>query len=137
MAMDFEVGVDVAVTPERAWELVGDPARVGEWFAPVTECAVEGDVRTVTMASGAVLTERIERDDAALTYAYSVLSGIPGLTSHRAVLRAVPAPGGATMLWRQTATSDQEGYDIERRLRAPMTTALEAARDRLEGRPAG
>ena len=137
MANDFEVGVDVAVPPDTAWELAGDPARVGDWFPPVTECVVEGDVRRATMRHGAVLVERlIDRDEAGRSYSYTVEEGIPGLTSHRATIRVEEAPGGSRVLWRQTATSDTEGYDIEERLAGVMTKGLESMRDMLEGRSA-
>ena len=133
MANDFEVGVDVAVPPDAAWALAGDPARVGEWFGPVVACEVEGDVRRATMGNGAVLVEKlIDRDEAGRSYSYTVLEGIPGLTSHRATVRVVEAPGGSRVLWRQTATSDVEGYDIESRLGKVMTTGLEGLRDQLE-----
>jgi Polyketide cyclase / dehydrase and lipid transport len=134
VANDFEVGVDVAAPPDVVWVLAGDPGRIGEWFAPVTACEMDGEVRTVTMGSGAVLVERVERDDPARAYCYSVLSGIPGLTSHRATLRAVEAPAGSRVLWRQTATSEVEGYDIESRLAGVMTAGLERLRDVVEGR---
>ena len=132
MANDFEVGMDVAAPPDEVWALVGDPGRIGEWFAPVTACEMDGDRRTVTMGNGAVLVERVEQDDAR-AYSYSVLSGIPGLTSHRATLRVVEAPGGSRVLWRQTATSEAEGYDAESRLGGVMTAGLERLRDVLEG----
>lgn len=133
MANDFEVGVDVAVPPRVAWALAGDPARVHEWFGPVAACEVTGDVRRATMGNGAVLVERlIDRDDLARSYSYTVVEGIPGLTSHRATVRVEDAPGGSRVLWRQTATSEVEGYDIEARLGGVMTAGLEALRDRLE-----
>jgi hypothetical protein len=85
------------------------------------------------MASGAVLVERIvDRDDAARSYSYSVLEGIPGLTSHRADIRVEAARGGSRVLWRQAATSDVPGYDIEARLRGVMTAGLERLRDLVE-----
>ena len=66
MGNDFEVGVDVAVPPDAAWALAGDPARVGEWFGPVVACEVTGDERRATMANGAVLVEKlIDRDEVA------------------------------------------------------------------------
>ena len=134
MANDFEVGVDVAVPPQAAWALAGDPGRVGEWFPPVEECVMEGDVRRVTMAGGPVLVERIvDHDDAARSYSYSVIEGVPGLMSHRATLRVEEAPAGSRVLWRQTATSDVPGYDIEARLRDVMAAGLESLRERLEG----
>jgi uncharacterized protein YndB with AHSA1/START domain len=135
MANEFEVGVDVAAPPDAVWPLAGDPGRMGEWFAPVVACEMDGDQRTATMGSGAVLVERIvDRDDAERSYSYTVLSGIPGLTSHRATLRVVEAPGGSRVLWRQTATSEVEGYDIESRLGGVMTAGLERLRDIVEGR---
>lgn len=133
MANDFEVGVDVAVPPDAAWALAGDPVRVAEWFGPVVECEVAGDERRATMGSGAVLVERlVDRDEAGRSYSYTVISGIPGLTSHRATLRVVEAPGGSRVLWRQTATSEIEGYDIEARLGGVMTAGLQSLRERLE-----
>jgi hypothetical protein len=134
MANDFEVSVDAAVAPETAWALAGDPARVAEWFTAVTEVRVEGDTRHVTMGNGARLVERlVDRDDSHWTYSYEVIEGIPGLTSHRATIRVEGAPGGSRLLWRQTATSDVEGYDIEKRLSGVMTAGLESLRDMLEG----
>ena len=137
MANDFEVGVDVAVPPDAAWALAGDPARVGEWFAPVVACEVSDGVRRATMGSGAVLVERlVDRDEAARSYSYTVIEGIPGLTSHRATVRVVEAPGGSRVLWRQTATSDTEGYDIESRLSGVMSAGLQSLKERLEAGPA-
>lgn len=134
MANSFEVTVDIAAPPEEVWVVAGDPGRIGEWFPPVIECEVDGDVRRVTMGNGAHLVERItRRDDAGRSYAYSVLEGIPGLTSHEAVIRVEGAPGGSRVRWSQDATSDQEGYDAEARLRKVMTQGLESLRDMLEG----
>lgn len=134
MANDFEVGVNVAVPPDAAWALAGDPARVTEWFTAAAECTVEGDERRVTLGNGASLVERlVDRDEAGREYSYVVESGIPGLTSHRATIRVDEAPGGSRVLWRQTATSEVEGYDIETRLSGVMTAGLENLRAVLEG----
>jgi hypothetical protein len=136
VANDFEVGVDVSADPDAAWALAGDPIGIRDWFAPVSDITVDGDRRTVTMASGATLVERlVDRDDAARAYSYVVESGIPGLTSHRATIRVQEAPGGSRVLWRQTATSEVEGYDIEARLSGVMTAALQELKARLEGAP--
>jgi uncharacterized protein YndB with AHSA1/START domain len=134
MANDFTVSVDVAAAPHEVWNLAGDPARVHEWFTPVVDVRIKGDERTVTMANGATLVERlVDRDDPTLTYSYEVLSGIPGLTSHRATIWVTPHARGATINWRQQATSEREDYDIEARLSALMTVGLERLRDVLEG----
>ena len=134
MANDFEVSVDVAADPDRTWAMAGDPVGIRDWFAPVRDIAVDGDLRTVTMGNGATLVERlVDRDDAARTYSYEVQEGIPGLLSHRATIRVEEAPGGSRVRWRQTATSEVEGYDIEARLSAVMAAALGELKARLEG----
>ena len=132
MANDFEVFVDTAVSADAAWALAGDPARVPEWFGPVSSVNIEGDVRRAVMGNGAEIVERLgERDDAARHYSYVVLSGIPDLTSHHATIRVEPTPGGSRIFWRQTATSSKPDYDIEARLGGVMTAGLEHMREIL------
>lgn len=134
MANDFTARVTTAVAPSAAWKLAGDPERIGEWFPPVLEARVDGDERTVVMASGAELVERlVDRDDTALRYSYEVISGIPGLTSHRATISVEAAGDGSEISWRQRATSSVEGYDVEERLGGIMRRGLDRLRDILEG----
>jgi carbon monoxide dehydrogenase subunit G len=134
MANRFEVSVDVARPPEEVWALAGDPARIGEWFPPVVAVEMDGDLRRATMGYGAVLVERItRRDDAARSYAYSVVEGIPGLIRHEAVITVDESLDGSRVRWSQDAESDVEGYDAEARLRKVMQQGLEALRDLLEG----
>ncbi len=133
MANDFELGVDVAVPADTAWALAGDPARVGEWFTAAAEVEVTGDERRVTLGNGAKLVERlVDRDEAGREYSYVVESGIPGLTSHRATIRVIPEGTGSRVTWRQVATSEVEGYDIESRLSGVMTAGLENLKVVLE-----
>ncbi len=136
MANRFEVSIDVAAPPDEVWALAGDPVRIGEWFAPVVECAMEGDVRRVVMGNGAVLRERvIPRGER--SYAYTVLEGIPGLTRHEAVIAVEDGPEGSRVRWSQDAESEVEGYDAETRLRKVMEQGLERLRDELEGTGGG
>jgi hypothetical protein len=43
----------------QVWELVGDPARVQEWFPAIESSAVDGDKRAVRFTSGLEIDERI------------------------------------------------------------------------------
>lgn len=136
MANDFEVSVDVGVSPDAAWALAGDPVRITEWFTPVVAVELIGDERHARMGNGAELVERlVDRDDAARRYSYEVVSGIPSLTSHRATIRVDDGPSGSSRVsWRQTGTSNDPEYDMERRLRGVMSAGLENLRNVLEGR---
>jgi hypothetical protein len=41
------------------WALVGDPARLHEWFPGITGCTVDGTTRLITLGTGMVLPEEI------------------------------------------------------------------------------
>jgi Polyketide cyclase / dehydrase and lipid transport len=46
------------------WELVGDPARLHEWFPGIVASEVTGTTRTITTGAGLVLPEEILVNDA-------------------------------------------------------------------------
>jgi Polyketide cyclase / dehydrase and lipid transport len=133
VANDFTVSINIDVPADTAWKVAGDPIGIADWFAPAATCEPKPSGRKVTMTSGAVLLEDlVDRDDAARRYSYVVTEGIPGLTSHKATIGVDETPTGSRVSWRQTATSDDPDYDIESRLRVPLTNALEALKFRLE-----
>jgi len=43
----------------EVWAVVGDPARVPEWFPGIASCEVNGDERIVVTAGGQSIPERI------------------------------------------------------------------------------
>jgi len=45
------------------WELVGDPARLHEWFPGVTASVVDGATRVITLGSGISMPEEIIYND--------------------------------------------------------------------------
>lgn len=48
---------------DTIWQLVGDPARLHEWFPGMTASVVDGDQRVVTLGSGASMPEEILVND--------------------------------------------------------------------------
>ena len=47
----------------EVWDMVGDPARLAEWFPGVVSAAVDGSTRVVTTASGIPMPETIITND--------------------------------------------------------------------------
>jgi uncharacterized protein YndB with AHSA1/START domain len=41
------------------WALVGDPARLHEWFPGIESCSVDGTTRVITLGSGMQMPEEI------------------------------------------------------------------------------
>jgi hypothetical protein len=51
--------VQIERPADQVWELVGDPARIQEWFPGITDSTVDGDERVITNGGGQRLAERI------------------------------------------------------------------------------
>ena len=66
--------IHIECTPEQAWELVGDPGRLHEWF-PINDCKVEGSKRWIYLASGGVFEEDIiTQDNVNHRFEYSIVN---------------------------------------------------------------
>jgi carbon monoxide dehydrogenase subunit G len=134
MGADFGVEIDVAVPAAQAWELVGDPCGVPQWYPLYISCTLDGNVRTLARADGAVLVEEmLTRDDDAMTYTYAVTDGLP-LAEHEASFTVVPTDSGCRIAWNTHAVHEDPSIDMEERLVDRQMEALQGLRDVLEGR---
>jgi hypothetical protein len=132
MSKAFSVSVDVAVPPERAWSVIGDPCGVPTWYHAYVSCEVDGDRRTLRRADGVELTERLlQRDDDRRTYTYSVIAGVP-LRQHHARFTVDPAPGGCRIIWETSAEHLDPEVNMEERLAGRQREALEGLKGLLE-----
>ena len=81
-----EVVVDVDA--DTAWGVVGRPDLLHRWFPGIVDCAVTGDVRTVTLATGLTLDETILTcDPIQRRFQYRIDGGL--LTEHLGSLDVV------------------------------------------------
>jgi uncharacterized protein YndB with AHSA1/START domain len=51
--------VRIAAPPDAIWALVGDPARVQEWFPGIESCTVDGTTRVIVTGAGLPMPEEI------------------------------------------------------------------------------
>jgi len=58
---------------DDVWALVGDPARLHEWFPGITSCTVDGTTRVIVTGAGIPMPEEIlVRDDTQRRFQYRV-----------------------------------------------------------------
>jgi uncharacterized protein YndB with AHSA1/START domain len=70
------------------WKLVGDPARLHEWFPGITGCNVEGCHRDITLASGVTMPEEIlVRDDEQRRFQYRITTAM--FVHHRGTIDVI------------------------------------------------
>src|SRR3954471_2836293 len=55
--------VRIARSPADVWAVVGDPARIQDWFPGIVDSTVDGTTRVITTGSGLPMPEEIVTND--------------------------------------------------------------------------
>ena len=93
--------IAVAVDATTAWQSLRRVEKAHELFAPVlTECRLDGGIRTVRFANGTLVREQIlDVDDERRRVAYAALDA-PGMSHHHASMQVIEAgPGRCLFVW--------------------------------------
>ena len=86
------VTVDLALPADEVWALIGSFADLARWGTGIIGTAIEGrgvgSVRTLSLAQGGVLKERLEAEDQSQrSYTYSIIEGSLPVTNYRSTLQ--------------------------------------------------
>jgi hypothetical protein len=69
--------VRIARTPDDVWAIVGDAARVHEWFPGIVDCTVDGRTRVIHTGSGIPMPEELVTIDPLLRrFQYRITVGL-------------------------------------------------------------
>jgi hypothetical protein len=118
----------LAVPADRAWSAFTRPELLHHFFPGLVECRVEDDLRTVTLATGITMAERILTNDAiARRFQYRIEGGL--FRDHLATVD-VFALDDATCLVSYATDADPSTMAIV--LGGAMQAALDELRHRLE-----
>jgi hypothetical protein len=75
------------------WAVVGDPAAVTTWFPNMVRVEIDGDERTITLASGLPLIERVAVRPDLRRFQYRLQGALP-VEEHLASIDVIPVPDG-------------------------------------------
>jgi hypothetical protein len=81
---------------DAVWALVGDPARIAEWYPSIDEAVVTPGRRTVTIGDATVEEDVLTLDDEQHRFQYAIRSGFP-VTHHLGTVDAI-AVGDRTLV---------------------------------------
>ena len=91
----------IARPADVVWRLVGDAARLHEWFPGIDSCVVEGTTRTITLGSGISMPEQIlVHDDLQRRFQYTITA--PIFTYHRGTIDVLDMRDGTSVVVYQT-----------------------------------
>ncbi|WP_351231558.1 SRPBCC family protein [Streptomyces sp. NPDC002133] len=101
-------GIDIAVTPDRVWQLMGGFGSLPDWLPYIADSTLSegGRVRSLTNEEGDVIVERLEAfDNEARTYTYSILQAPFPVTAYRSTLTVKEVAGARSRVeWSGTFT---------------------------------
>jgi uncharacterized protein YndB with AHSA1/START domain len=105
MADRIECEIRIAATPERVWEVLTDPVKVGEWFGMGKPAEIDlrpGGTFTLDFGPNGVFPNRIVAVEAPRLLSYRSASGFPGETptdeNSTLVAFTLEPDGGGTLL---------------------------------------
>lgn len=81
--------VRIARSADDVWALVGDAARLPEWFPGIVAAEVDGNRRTITTATGIPMPEEITVSDP-LQRRFQYRIDVPLVTYHRSTIDVLP-----------------------------------------------
>lgn len=100
------MSMDLKVPADKVWDMIGSFNALPEWHPAVEKSEIEGDgkgsIRTLHLAGGGTIRERLERiDDEDMVYSYSIVSGPLPVINYVSTLRLHESEDGkgCTVEW--------------------------------------
>lgn len=121
--------VRIGRRPDDVWALVGDPARIQEWFPGIVSSTVDGPTRVVTTGSGLPMPEEIITNDR-LQRRFQYRITAPMIREHLSTLDVLDL-GDGTCLVVYSADADPSIMALV--IAGAAGNALEHLRDLMEG----
>lgn len=87
----------IHASADRVWALVGDPARLHDWWPGIVACTVNGVERVITLASGITMPEEILVHDA-VQHRFQYRITAPLFTFHRGTIDVIDLDDGTCVM---------------------------------------
>jgi hypothetical protein len=79
------------------WPVITDPTGIADWFPGVTDAKVEGNIRTITTATGIPLPEEIITNDAIL-HRFQYRLALPVVKHHLGTIDVIGLPDDRSLV---------------------------------------
>jgi hypothetical protein len=115
--------------PDDVWAIVGDPARIAEWFPGIVSATVEGSTRVVMTGSGLPMPEEILTiDPLQRRFQYRITA--PMIREHLSTLDVLDLGDGTCLV---VYSADAEPSTMALVIAGAAGSALENLRAQMEG----
>jgi hypothetical protein len=121
--------VRIARCPEDVWAVVGDPARIAEWFPGIVSATVDGSTRVVVTGSGLPMPEEIVTNDP-LQRRFQYRITAPMIREHLSTLDVLDLGDGTSLV---VYSADTNPATMALVIAGAAGNALEHLRAQMEG----
>lgn len=101
------------VSADQAWQMIGGFNALPDWHPAVekSELTEEGQVRTLSLAGGGSIVEKLEKvDDNARTYTYSIIDSPLPLSNYTSTITVRDTDDGTVVDW--SSEFDRSGRKV-------------------------
>ena len=121
--------VRIACPPDDVWAIVGDPARIAEWFPGIESATVDGDTRPSVTGSGLPMPEQIVTcDPLQRRFQYRITA--PMFRDHLSTLDVLDLDDGTSLV---VYSADADPSTMALVIAGAAGSALEHLRTMMEG----
>ena len=121
--------IRIACPPAEVWAIVGDPARIQEWFPGIESSTVEGASRVIVTGSGLPMPEEIVTNDP-LQRRFQYRITAPMLREHLSTLDVLDLDDGTSLV---VYSADADPATMALVIAGAAGNALEHLRTMMEG----
>ena len=121
--------VRIARPADEVWAIVGDPARIQEWFPGIESSTVEGTSRVIVTGSGLPMPEEIVTNDP-LQRRFQYRITAPMLREHLSTLDVLDLDDGTSLV---VYSADADPATMALVIAGAAGNALEHLRTMMEG----
>ena len=121
--------VRIARPPDEVWAIVGEPARIAEWFPGITGATVDGRTRVITTGAGIPMPEEIVTvDPVQRRFQYRITA--PMFREHLSTLDVLDLGDGTSLV---VYGADADPATMALVIAGAAGNALEHLRSMMEG----
>jgi Polyketide cyclase / dehydrase and lipid transport len=121
--------VRIARPPDEVWAIVGDPARIQEWFPGIESSTVDGTTRVIVTGSGLPMPEEIVTNDP-LQRRFQYRITAPMIREHLSTLDVLDLEDGTCLV---VYSADADPSTMALVIAGAAGNALEHLRTMMEG----
>ena len=106
-ALEAAKTVDVAASPEKVWQTIGNFCGIADWHPAITKCMPgEQDgkpTRLLTLKNGAtILEQQTARSDPTMRYSYTMLQTPLPVSDYHSTILVTKKGSGSEITWKGT-----------------------------------